>query len=66
MGVKPYWCLAKGCDGTVTEQNGESLISLVCSGIEGCDGNVTEWFLKVNRSKNVSKTDMYFSIVVYM
>ena len=41
-GVKPYWYWANGCDGTVTEQNGESLVSLVCSGIEGCDGNVTE------------------------
>ena len=60
MGVKPYWCLAKGCDGTVTEQNGESLVSLVCTGVEGCDGNVTERFLKEIWLENVSKTDMYF------
>ena len=66
MGVKPYWYWAKGCDGTVTEQNGESLVSLVCTGVEGCDGNVTERFLKEKRSENVSKTDKYFSFVVYM
>ena len=49
----------------VTEQNGESLVSLVCTGVEGCDGNVTERFLKEKRLKNVSKTDMYLCFVVY-